>query len=64
MLKTSLFEFAHRIAADHFEVVLAPAEEAPCDSPVIVLRDRSQVRERSQPTVHLVMVDRVDRSRP
>jgi hypothetical protein len=61
MLKAALLQSLHRIAGNHFEVVLTPAEKAPRDAPVIVLRDRRQPRQRSQPRVEFPMTDRVDR---
>ena len=61
MLASNLRNALHRVARDRFEKILAPTEEAPRDTVVIVPRRRRQVRQRSQPRVEFSMSDSVDR---
>jgi hypothetical protein len=61
MLEASLLKFAHRVARNDFEKIAAKVEEAPRDAPVIVLRHRGELVQRSQPRVELAMSDSADR---
>jgi hypothetical protein len=62
MFESRLLKPPHRVSWDHFEKVMAKAEEAPSNSKVIVDVDGGKIlRQRSQPRVEFSMGDAIDR---